>query len=100
MQHPRSAHVQSVAPRIGQVSLVDLNAPVGESLKEAKRAIRKLSAPAHELKDPRILEAADYKIRNPSSTYPEVSIKFFGIAQRADSIRYWVNKRKSSGDKL
>ena len=84
-----------VAPGVAQVSLADLNVPVNTSLKETKNALLKLGAPARRLKDPRILEAADYKIKNPKSTYKEVSIKFFRTPERADSIRSWVNKRKS-----
>jgi hypothetical protein len=90
-----TAHVRRVAPGVAQVSLADLNVPVGTSLKKTKSALLKLGAPARKLKDPRILEAADYKIKNPKSTYKEVSIKFFRIPGRADSIRSWVNKRKS-----
>src|SRR5664280_128804 len=90
-----AAHVRRVAPGVAQVSLADLNVPVGTSLKKTKSALLKLGAPARKLKDPRILEAADYKIKNPKSTYKEVSIKFFRTPGRADSIRSWVNKRKS-----
>jgi hypothetical protein len=90
-----AAHVRRVAPGVAQVSLADLNVPVGTSLKKTKSALLKLGAPARKLKDPRILEAADYKIKNPKSTYKEVSIKFFRTPKRADSIRSWVNKRKS-----
>ncbi len=89
-----AAHARPVAPGVAQVSLADLNVPVGTSLKEAKRALLKLGAPARRLRDPRILEAADYKIENPKSTYKEVSIRFFRTPSRADSIRSWVNKRK------
>jgi hypothetical protein len=93
--------VRRVAPSVAEVSvsLADLNVPVGTSLKEAKSALLKLGAPARKLKDPRILEAADYKIENPKCTYKEVSIKFFRTPGRADSIRSWVNKRKSSDAK-
>ena len=95
LESPPAAVARTVAPGVAQVSLADLNAPVGKSLKEAKRALLKLGAPARRLKDHRILEARDYKIRNPKSTYKEVSIKFFRTPGRADSIRYWVNKRRS-----
>jgi hypothetical protein len=91
---PPAADARTVAPGVAQVSLADLNVPVGTSLKEAKRALLKLGTPARKLKDPRILEAADYKIENPKSSYKEVSIKFFRTSRRADSIRSWVNKRK------
>jgi len=90
-----AARARRVAPGVAQVSLADLNVPVNTSLKETKNALLKLGAPARRLKDPRILEAADYKIKNPKSTYKEVSIKFFRTPERADSIRSWVNKRKS-----
>ena len=90
-----AARARRVAPGVAQISLADLNVPVGTSLKETKSALLKLGAPARKLKDPRILEAADYKIKNPKSTYKEVSIKFFRTPKRADSIRSWVNKRKS-----
>jgi len=94
-QEPPSAAVaRTVAPGVAQVSLADLNAPVGESLKEAKRALLKLGVPSRRLKDSRILDAADYKIENPNCTYKDVSIKFFETPGRADSIRSWVNKRK------
>jgi hypothetical protein len=89
-----AADARTVAIGVAQVSLADLNAPVGKSLKEVKNALLKLGAPARKLKDPRILEAADYKIQNPRSTYKEVSIKFFRTPERADSIRSWANKRK------
>jgi hypothetical protein len=95
-QPPPAADARKVAIGVAQVSLADLNVPVGTSLKHAKRALLKLGAPARKLKDPRILEAADYKIKNPKCSYQKVSIKFFETPGRADSIRSWVNKRKSS----
>ncbi len=81
---------------VAELSLVDLNAPIAATLKETKRRLSALGAPTRKLKDPRILEAAEYKISNPKCTYREVSIKFFETPGRADSIRYWVNKRKSA----
>ena len=95
-QPPPAADARKVALGVAQVSLADLNVPVGTSLKHAKRALLKLGAPARKLKDPRILDAADYKILNPKCSYQKVSIKFFETPGRADSIRSWVNKRKSS----
>jgi hypothetical protein len=97
LEYPPAIQALSVAPGIAQVSLADLNVPVGTSLKETKRALLKLGAPSRRLKDSRILEAADYKLNNPKCGYKEVSIKFFGTPRRADSIRSWVNKRKSDG---
>jgi hypothetical protein len=94
-ESPPAADAHTVAIGVAQVSLADLNAPVGTSLKELKNVLLKLGAPARKLKDPRILEAADYKIKNPKSTYKEVSIKFFRTPERADSIRSWANKRRS-----
>ena len=91
-----AAHACTVAPGVAQVSLADLNMPVGRTLKQTRSVLLKLGAPARKLKDPRILEAADYKIKYPKSTYKEVSIRFFRTPGRADSIRSWVNKRKSS----
>ena len=93
------AHVQKVATGVAEVSLVDLNAPIAATLKETSRRLRALGAPTRKLMDPRILEAADYKISHPKCTYKEVSIKFFQTPGRADSIRHWVNRRKSSDDK-
>ena len=90
------AHVQKVATGVAEVSLVDLNAPIATTLKETRRRLRALGAPTRKLMDPRILEAADYKISHPKCTYEEVSIKFFQTPGRADSIRHWVNRRKLS----
>jgi len=87
--------LQKVAPGVAELSLVDLNAPISSTLEQAKRHLAALGAPIRKLTDPRILEAAEYKVRNAKSTYAEVSIKFFQTPGRADSIRYWVNKRKS-----
>ena len=94
-ESPPAADARTIAIGVAQVSLADLNVPVGKTLKEAKRALLKLGAPARTLKDSRILEAAEYKIKNPKCTYKEVSINFFGTPRRADSIRFWVAKRKS-----
>lgn len=90
-----AAQLQKVAPGVAELSLVDLNAPIGSTLKETKHRLTVLGAPTRKLADPRILEAAEYKLRNPRCTYAEASIKFFETPGRADSIRYWVNKRKS-----
>jgi hypothetical protein len=90
-----AAHVQKVATGVAEVSLVDLNAPIAATLKETGRRLRALGAPTHKLMDPRILEAADYKISHPKCTYKEVSLKFFQTPGRADSIWHWVNRRKS-----
>jgi hypothetical protein len=94
LESPPTIHAQVVAPGVVQLSLADLNAPVGTSVKETRSALLKLGAPARKLADPRVLDAADYKINNPKSTYKEVSTKFFQTPGRADSIRFWVNKRK------
>jgi hypothetical protein len=91
------AQLQKIAPGVAELSLVDLNAPIGSTLKETKHLLTALGAPTRKLMDPRILEAAEYKSRNPRCTYAETSIKFFETPGRADSIRYWVNKRKSGG---
>lgn len=93
-ESPPAADARRVGTGVAQVTLADLNVPVGKSLEETKRALLKLGAPARTLKDFRILEAAEYKIKNPKCTYKEVSINFFGTPKRADSIRSWVNKRK------
>jgi hypothetical protein len=93
---PAAAHARTVAPGVAQVLLADLNVPVATTVKQTKKELRKLGAPSRDLKDSRVLEAADYKRENPNSTYIEVSRKFFGTTERADSIRYWVNRRKSS----
>lgn len=92
-----AAQLQKVAPGVAKLSLVDLNAPIGSTLKETKHRLTALGALTRKLMDSRILEAAEYKLRNPSCTYAEASIKFFETPGRADSIRYWVNKRKSRG---
>jgi hypothetical protein len=89
-----AALLQEVAPRIAKLSLVDLNAPIGLTLKETKRELTALGAPTRKLVEPRILEAAEYKLRNPKCTYADVSIKFFETPRRKDSIRYWINRRK------
>jgi hypothetical protein len=91
-----TTHARRVAPGVAQVTLADLNIPVGTALKETKGALLKLGAPSRKLKDPQILEAADYKLANPRCTYKEVSQRFFRNTRRADSIRSWVNKRKQS----
>lgn len=90
------ARITKVATGVAEISLVDLNNPIPMTLRETSQRLRQLGAPIRSLTDPRILNAADYKIANPKSTYREVSIRFFQTPGRADSIRYWVNKRKSS----
>jgi len=91
-----AACARTVAPGVAQVTLTDLNVPVGTALKETKGALLKLGALSRKLKDPRILQAADYRLANPRTTYKEISQKFFGTTRRADSIRSWANKRRSS----
>ena len=90
------ARIKKFATGVAEISLVDLNKPIHATLRETSQRLRQLGAPTRQLTDPRILNAADYKIANPKSTYIEVSSRFFQTPGRADSIRYWVNKRKSS----